>query len=179
MTSRFLTDTKTSPWLLMVLGVASIIALTVSARIQIPMIPVPMTLQTSVVLLLPFLLGARAALATICAYLTLGFAGLPVFAAGAGPAYLLGPTGGYLLGFVAAVLVLSWALDWAKTPVRGLVLMLVGHVVILTCGAAWLAFGVPGQGLAAAFAAGVAPFILGSIIKSALNTMVLAWPRKS
>ena len=78
------------------------LVLVVSAKVEVPFYPVPMTLQTLAVLTLGALFGARLAAATVALYLGEGLIGLPVFAgAAAGPAYLVGPTGGYLVGFLA------------------------------------------------------------------------------
>ena len=162
--------TKTSPLGFCVIGVLSILALVASARIQIPMVPVPITLQTAVVLLMPCLLGTRLALAILSTYLAMGFAGLPVFAGlVTGPAYFFGPTGGYLLGFVVAAGLVGYIYEnkqswnfWSLSA-----LMLLGHAFILMAGATWLGFGVPSLGLSAAIASGVVPFLIGSVLKSA------------
>ena len=84
------------------------LALAVSAKIQVPFYPVPITMQTYVVLFIGFAFGARLAGATVLAYLAEGAVGLPVFAQGAGLAYLAGPTGGYLIGFLAAAVLCGW-----------------------------------------------------------------------
>lgn len=162
--------TKTSPLGFCLIGVLSILALVASARIQIPMVPVPITLQTAIVLLMPCLLGTRFALTILSTYLAMGFAGLPVFAGPlAGPAYFFGPTGGYLVGFVAAATMVGMMYDSMKSWNFWTLgaLMLAGHAVILLAGATWLAFGVPSLGLAAAITGGVIPFIIGSVLKSA------------
>ena len=75
------------------------VALTVSAKVQIPFWPVPFTMQTMIVLLVGMALGWRLGAATVALYLAQGAMGLPVFAQGGGVAYYAGPTGGYLLGF--------------------------------------------------------------------------------
>ena len=76
------------------------IILTISAKIKIPFYPVPMTMQTFVVMFLGIVLGYRLATLTVILYLIEGSFGLPVFAKGGGIGYLLGPTGGYLIGFI-------------------------------------------------------------------------------
>ena len=84
---------------LMVLGGSLFFAL--AARVVVPMFPVPMTLQTLAILIVGLTFGARMGAATLLAYLAEGAMGLPVFAGGqAGLAYMMGPTGGFLLGFV-------------------------------------------------------------------------------
>src|SRR2546428_3095822 len=113
------------------------------ARISVPLpfTPVPGTLQTLAVLLAGALLGARAGAASQAVYLFMGVAGLPVFALpGAGPGYLLGPTGGYLFGFIAAAFVVGSLL--ARRRGGGVpgaaVIFLLGAVMIHLCGLAWL-----------------------------------------
>jgi len=87
-------------------GFALLTVIGAKIRVPLPFTPVPGTLQTIPVLLAGILLGARAGASSQILYLSLGMAGIPVFAlAGAGPAYLLGPTGGFLPGFVAAAFV--------------------------------------------------------------------------
>ena len=87
--------------LLLILGVA---ILSLSAHMKVPFYPVPMTLQTLVVLLIGMTYGMRLGGITILSYLLLGALGAPVFSGGAGVAYLVGPTGGYLAGFFVSVL---------------------------------------------------------------------------
>jgi len=84
------------------IGFALVIALAARVSLAIPGTPVPATLQTLAVLLAGALLGPRGGVASVGAYLMAGLAGAPVFAAGGGAVYLLGPTGGYLLGFLPA-----------------------------------------------------------------------------
>ena len=71
-----------------------------SARVNVPMVPVPMSMQTFAVLLIAAMSGRNLAGQTVLAYLAMGAAGLPMFVGGAGPAYMMGTTGGYLLGFL-------------------------------------------------------------------------------
>ena len=92
---------------LIVLTIAGTIFITISAKIKIPFYPVPMTMQTFVILLIGITLGYRIGLATVALYLFEGIIGLPVFASspekGIGMAYFIGPTMGYLIGFLVAV----------------------------------------------------------------------------
>src|SRR6478735_11328660 len=96
---------------LMLVG-AAIALLWASAKIQIPLWPVPITMQTYVVLVIALSFGLRLGLASIGGYVMLGVLGLPVFAGtpekGLGLAYLAGPTGGYVLGFVVATFACAW-----------------------------------------------------------------------
>jgi biotin transport system substrate-specific component len=157
-----------------------VLLLTLSAKLQIPLWPVPMTMQTYVILVLGMAYGTRLGVVTVACYLLAGALGLPVFAGtpdrGIGLAYMIGPTGGYLLGFLVAPLLLGGlaARGWDRRFVPCLLAMAAAHVVILACGAAWLAVG---MGWERAYAAGVAPFMLATIVKTILAgvTLPLAW----
>jgi biotin transport system substrate-specific component len=156
------------------LAFAGSLALLASAKIQVPFWPVPMTMQTAVVLALGAAYGARLASATVALYLLEGLLGLPVFAgAVAGPAYMAGPTGGYLVGFLAAAAVIGTMAErgWDRSGLRLVAAMAIGHAVIFAFGFAWMAmlFGVE-----KAFVLGVAPFWLATILKTALAAAVVA-----
>lgn len=153
------------------------LALAVSAKVQVPFYPVPMTLQTLVVLVMGAAFGARLAAATVALYLVEGLVGLPVFAgAGAGPLYMAGPTGGFLIGFLFAAALVGYLADrgWDRSWARLLVAMTLGHVVLFVFGFAWLAFLI---GPAKALTAGVAPFVLATIVKTLLAAALVlaAW----
>jgi biotin transport system substrate-specific component len=162
---------------LVVLGTALLWA---SAKTQLPMWPVPMTMQSFVVLVLGMAYGPRLAVATIGAYLLEGAFGLPVFAGtpekGIGLAYMVGPTGGYLLGFVLAGLLVGWLAEcgWDRTLSASVGAMTIGTVVLFAPGVAWLATTV---GWENAIGLGLTPFLVGSVIKLALAAAVvpLAW----
>ncbi|MBV8104194.1 MAG: biotin transporter BioY [Hyphomicrobiales bacterium] len=159
------------------LAVGGALALALSAKIQVPFAPVPMTLQSLVVLALGAAYGARLAAATVALYLLEGLVGLPVFAGAlAGPAYMAGPTGGFLAGFlVAAPLVGSLAeRGWDRSWRLLLAAMALGHLAIFTLGFAWLAILI---GPEKAFMLGVAPFALATIVKTLLACalVVAAW----
>ncbi len=128
----------------------------------------PLTLQTLVVLLLGAGLGARLAVASVALYLIEGLGGLPVFAgAVAGPLYMAGPTGGFLVGFLVAAALIGYAADRRldRSWIRLLVSLSLGHVVVFGFGFLWLAQLIGAQ---KAFAAGVAPFALATIVKTLL-----------
>src|ERR1700755_2839832 len=139
--------------------------LTISAKIQVPFWPVPLNLQSMAVMALALGLGPRLAVATFFAYLAAGASGLPVFAEsperGLGLLYMAGPTGGYLIGMLAA----SW-LTATFGAARGLVgrtgAMLAGMAMIYGLGVAWLALYVPAPRL---LAEGITPFVLGDLLK--------------
>nr|WP_298684166.1 biotin transporter BioY [uncultured Dongia sp.] len=154
------------------LALIGTLALAVSAHIQVPFWPVPMTMQTFVVLMIGAAFGARLAAATVLAYLIEGALGLPVFATGAGLAYMAGPTAGYLVGFLTAATLVGWFADrgHGRSVMTTLVAFLVGEAVILSLGAGWLAilFG-PEKALSA----GLLPFLPGEGIKVALACALL------
>lgn len=163
--------------LLALLGTAM---LTLSAKLQVPFWPVPMTMQTFVVLVIGMAYGWRLAGATVLLYLLEGAVGLPVFAGtperGIGLAYMAGPTGGYLIGFVAAAVVLGWLAEhgWDRTLGRTLAAMALGHAVILACGVFWLASLI---GWERAVAVGLTPFWTATVLKTVLGAaaLPLAW----
>ncbi|HEU0012149.1 MAG TPA: biotin transporter BioY [Longimicrobium sp.] len=150
-----------------VLAFAATTALGAKIAVPLPGTPIPFTLQPLFVLLAGALLGARLGALSQAAYLGLGIAGLPVFAAGGGAAYLLGPTGGYLLAYpLAAFLAGSMADRAALARLGGL---LAGLGAIYWGGLAWLAI----QGLASrAVVIGVAPFLLADLAKVAIVMLV-------
>jgi biotin transport system substrate-specific component len=149
--------------------------LTLSAKINLPLPYVPMTLQTLVVLVIGAAYGGRLGAATIMVYLAEGALGLPVFAGPAGGlAPLMGPTAGYLIGFVAAAFTTGWLSErgWDRSVARLFVAMAIGHVIILGCGFAWLAFGMK-LGVGKAWLVGIAPFVAASVIKNALGAVLV------
>lgn len=119
---------------------AGVALLTVSARAQIPFWPVPVTMQTFVVLALGMVYGPALGVATVAAYLAAGAAGLPVFASGGGIAYMMGATGGYLAGFIAAAWVVGRLaqLGWDRRVAGTVAAMVVGNFLIYACGLLWL-----------------------------------------
>lgn len=149
-----------------------VVLLAVSSKVQVPFWPVPMTLQTAVVLLIGASYGARLAGATLASYIAAGAAGLPVFAKGAGLAYMAGPTGGYLVGFFLAAVVMGWLSDkgFGRTIVAALGLMLIGQVLIFGFGVAWLAVLI---GTEKAVAVGLVSFIPAEVLKTALAAALL------
>ena len=156
-----------------------VVATAVGARmsVPVPMTPVPMTLQTLFVLLSGALLGPALGASAQLAYLAAGIAGLPVFVGGAGLAYLLGPTGGYLLAFPVAAYLAGVVVDRVdRRGVAGAALLFVAlfatSLVVLLGGASWL--GVMTGDFAGAFALGFLPFLVGDVLKVALTALV-AW----
>ena len=160
------TNQLTRGVVLTLLGAALLMA---SAKVQVPFYPVPMTLQTLVVLLLGLALGWRLAFATVLLYLAQGAVGLPVFAGtpekGIGLAYLLGPTGGYLVGFAFAAAVTGWIAGHRRDLLALLAAVLAGTATIYVFGLPWLATLV---GVQQAVVLGLVPFLLGDLVKAAL-----------
>jgi biotin transport system substrate-specific component len=149
--------------------------LTLSAKVNLPLPYVPMTLQTLVVLVLGAAYGWRLGSATVMAYLAEGALGWPVFAGSVGGlAPLLGPTAGYLFGFVAAAYAVGWLSErgWDRSVPRLFLAMGLGHILILAAGFAWLAFGMK-LGVEKAWLVGIAPFIAASLIKNALGATLI------
>jgi len=136
-----------------------------------------MTLQTLVVLALGMAYGWRLGLATVMLYLGLGAAGLPVFAGtpekGIGLAYMAGPTGGYLAGYVAAVLACGWLSErgWDRSVWTALAAMLVGNVLIYVPGLLWLGTLLGWDKPILAW--GLTPFVLGDLAKVVLGGALL------
>lgn len=139
-----------------------------SAWIQVPMLPVPMTMQTLAILLVGIFCGARLAAETTGAYLVQGAIGLPVFAGGAGGlAHFAGPTGGYLVGFLLAAALIGFLADrgWNRGWIKPLAALAVGHLFVFVPGVLWLA---EYTGMSGAIAAGFTPFIAGTVVKTLL-----------
>ena len=152
----------------LVVGGSLLVALAAQVAIPLPFSPVPVTGQTLGVLLVGVLLGSRRGAISVLAYLTEGLVGLPVFAGGrAGFAYFLGPTGGYLIGFVMAAFVTGYLAErgWDRRVWTALCAMLLGNAVIFVVGLPWLARFV---GTARVLALGVYPFVPGDLLKLAL-----------
>jgi biotin transport system substrate-specific component len=169
------TDRSSSALRAVVLIALGTALLTLSAKTNLPLPYVPMTLQTLVVLMIGATYGWRLGGATVIAYLAEGAIGLPVFAGPVGGlAPFLGPTAGYLIGFVAAAVATGWLGErgWDRSVLWLFVAMALGHIIILTAGFAWLAFGLE-LGAAKAWSVGVAPFVAASVIKNALGALLV------
>ena len=154
------------------LAVLGSLLLTVSARITVPFYPVPATLQTLAVFLIAAAYGRNLAVGTVALYLAQGAAGLPVFTGGAGLAYMAGPTGGFLAGFLVAAFVIGTAVDrgWGTNAFKLFGAALLGAVLLLGMGYLWLAGLI---GVEKAWTFGVAPFALGELTKVALASALI------
>jgi len=161
----------------LVLGASLLMALLAQIRFILPFSPVPITGQTLGVLLIGTVLGSKRGAIAMGAYLLQGISGLPVFAGGAfGLAYMFGPTGGYLLGFIPAAFVCDLLAEKGmdRHIVTTLLAMVIGTGIIFACGFSWLsAFVGPAQALVL----GVYPFILGGALKIGIAGALLpaAW----
>ena len=162
-------------WLLdaaLVLLFSAFVGLT--AQVEIPLWPVPLTLQTLGVLFTGAVLGSRRGALALVLYLAEGAAGLPIFAGGAsGVAHLLGPTGGYLAGFVVAAGVVGWLAErgWDRRLVWTALAMLAGNVIIYALGVAWLAVYL--GDLQTAVVKGALIFVPGDLIKIVVAVLAL------
>lgn len=162
------------------LALAGTAIIAISAKIQVPFWPVPMTMQTFAIIVIAMAFGAKLGFATLALYLLEGAVGLPVFAGtpekGIGLPYMLGPTGGYLVGFVAAAWLAGWLAEkgWDRTFLKATVVNFVATAVVFVFGVAWLA---PLYGLSKSITVGVTPFLLSSAFKIALGGALLpaAW----
>jgi biotin transport system substrate-specific component len=162
---RIFDQSSLSAKIMMVL--AASIALAISAKVQVPFWPVPMTMQTFVVLMIGLHFGPRLAALSVLAYLAEGAAGLPVFSTGSGLAFLAGPTGGYLFGFLLSALVVSAAVQrgYANSIAGLLAVLIVGDIIIFGFGFSRLATLI---GSEKAYVAGVLPFLPAEALKIAL-----------
>jgi biotin transport system substrate-specific component len=136
------------------------------AYLAIPIGPVPVVLQNMFVFLAPLLLGRRWGLASLCVYLLAGACGLPVFAGGMGGiGRFVGPTGGFLLGYLPAVLLIGLVVS-GKRPCfwRDVLAMVAGSIALYACGLAWLKI-ILGFSWGRAIAVGMFPFLIGDAFK--------------
>ncbi len=164
-------------WRIALAMLAGSALLAISAKVQVPFWPVPMTMQTLAILVIGMAYGSRLGVATVLLYLAEGFAGLPVFAgAAAGPAYFMGPTAGYLIGFVASVGLVGWLAErgWDRSLLRCAVAMAVGHGVVFIFGVGYLSTLL---GVQKALAVGLYPFWAATLLKTLLGVaaMQMAW----
>lgn len=161
------------------LVLAGTLLLAVSARVQIPFVPVPFTMQTAVVLAIGLTYGPALGTTTFAAYLAEGAMGLPVFAAGGGAAYLTtSPTAGFLWGMLAATVLMGALVrrGWDTTLPRALAAMVAGTVVIFAVGLTWLGLQV---GWGPAIETGLEPFLLSETLKIAMVALALPAARQA
>jgi len=169
---------RTSPalrWITLMLVGSGFLA--ICAQINVPLYPVPITMQTFGVLLIGMVFGSRLGGATVALYLFEGAIGLPVYAGlSGGLPVLFGLTGGYLFGFVIAAWLVGMLAErgWDRNVFTTAVAMLLGNIVLYVPGLIWLAGFI---GAEDAITGGLLPFILGDLLKVALAAVVLpsAW----
>jgi biotin transport system substrate-specific component len=138
------------------------------AQIVIPVGPVPIVLQNLFVMLAGLLLGSRWGLASVGVYLLAGVCGLPVFAGGTGGfGRLIGPTGGYLLGYLPAVYLIGMISERSEGRVLSDVsAMIAGCLIVYIFGVSWLKI-ITGMTIAKSLAVGMYPFLIGDALKIA------------
>ncbi|MCL5026723.1 MAG: biotin transporter BioY [Chloroflexi bacterium] len=160
---------------LLVVSGAAFVAVCSQISVPLPFTPVPITAQTLGVLLTGAMLGSRRGGLALLLYLAEGLAGMPVFQAGhSGLPYAMGPTGGYLAGFVVAAFVVGWLTErgFGRTPLHLALALLAGTLAIYALGVWWLGI-VLSVPVERALALGVAPFLLGDALKVALAALVV------
>lgn len=159
------------------------IVLTIAAKISVPVWPVPVTLQSFAVAALAAAFGWRIGVATVALYIAEGMSGLPVFASGGGPAYILGPTGGFILGWLPMAFIIGLAADRGASgkPLPLFGAMILGDAVSFALGFAWLlALGASAAWIdqsnmvVSAFEKAVQPFIVWDILKMAFAALTVA-----
>jgi len=163
------------------LAIGGSILLTASAKFKVPMYPVPVSMQTFVVLILGMVYGWKLGGATVFLYLLQGAMHLPVFAGtpekGLGLAYMTGPTGGYLAGFLFAAMLVGWLAQrgWDRNIVTIFLGMVLGNAVIYAFGLYWLGTVLGWDKPIVEY--GLIPFIWGDLLKIILAMLVIpaAW----
>ena len=160
----------------LLLAVAGSLLLAVSAHIQVPFWPVPLTMQTLAVLLIGIAFGPELGAATVLLYLAEGAAGLPVFARGGGIAYFAGPTTGYLISYPIAAAVVGWMTSARRGRSFGFALVgcIAAELIIMLLGFGWLSAFI---GASKAWFGGVQPFLVGDGVKLLVAALIsqTAW----
>lgn len=174
---RVVTRTWLSDIALVVAGTALVAVL---AQVAIPLWPVPVTGQTLAVLLVGASLGAARGAASLSLYALLGAVGLPIYSdSSSGWSVLLGPTGGYIIGFIVSAAVVGWAAErsWDRGWYKPIITFIGGSLVVFAIGLPWLAvslgqLGLPND-LQSVLVAGFYPFIIGGLIKAGIAAALL------
>ena len=161
----------------LMLAFAGSLLLWVSAKISIPFWPVPLTMQTLVVLMIGMAFGARLGAATVALYLLEGAAGLPVFSGtpekGIGLAYMMSTTGGYLFGFVVAAGAVGFLAErgWDRNLSTTALAMLIGTVLIYIPGVLWLGIVLGWDKPILSW--GLTPFLAGDALKLVIAAVLM------
>ena len=159
--------------------VLGIMALAIMAKVKVPMWPVPITMGAFAVLTIGATYGPRLGLTTILGYMIIGALGFDVFAGSsaetAGLTYMMGGTGGYLVGYVLATLALGFAAraGWDRSVILMAVALLVANALIYLPGVAWLSVLYEGKTLAWAVEVGLVPFLIGDALKLGLAALLV------
>jgi biotin transport system substrate-specific component len=156
-----------------VLGASTIISLCAPISIPLFFTPIPIAIQAHVILLISCLLGSKRAALAVLAFLLQGAMGLPVFAGGRGGIYVLaGPTGGYLLGYLLAAFITGYLMERSiyRTPSKAFAVMGLGNLVVYLFGISWLSRYL---GWESALVLGMAPFLIGDLLKLVVATKFL------
>ncbi len=142
-------------------------------RIPLPFTPVPITLQTFFVLLSGALLGSNLGMLAQLSYITAGAVGMPIFAgAGSGLSYLLGPTAGYLLGFILTAFWLGKFIKYSRDNLLlSFIILWTGDLILLSCGILWLKI-IFGYSFTKLFFIGLLPFIPGDLVKTFVAAVI-------
>ena len=161
-----------STYLSIVLVLVGTLLLAISAKVQVPFWPVPMTMQTFVVFLIGATYSVRLSFFTLVVYLFEGALGLPVFASGGGIVYLTGPTAGYLYGMTASAVLISYLANkgYTLTYLKTTLTLLLASVIIFSIGIFYLGSII---GYEKAVQAGLLPFIPSELFKIALAVAIL------
>ena len=158
---------------LTLITIVGTILITISAKVKIPFYPVPMTMQTFVILLIGITLGYKIGLATVTLYLFEGIIGLPVFASspekGIGIAYFIGPTMGYLIGFLVAVY-FSGSFKYDKGIINTFLKLIFSVSFIYILGLIWLGTLIGWE--KPIFKLGAQPFLIAELFKVLLLTLL-------
>ena len=167
-------EARSLPWQIAAVGLGTLF-LALSSHVEVPMVPVPMTMQTLAVVLIGALYGWRLGGVTVIAWLIEAAIGLPVLASGGAPGILVfaGNTAGYLFSFPLVAALVGWLAErgWnGSKPVLAFAAAILGHVLCLTLGFAWLATLI---GADQAITYGVTPFLVGTVLKSVLAAAML------
>ena len=170
------------------LVVAGTIFIAIAAQFSVPFIPVPLTLQTLAILIVGLSFGSRLGAATVVAYLLEGAAGLPVFANGGSAAALVGPTAGFLFGFIALAYIAGFVAERTKNVVALIGGAVLASAVLYIPGVAWpmaLAelFGASGKWVGSSASSiwtyWVSPFLLGDVVKAVLAVLIVTTGMKA
>ncbi len=146
--------------------------------IPLPGTPVPIVLQNMFVSLAGLIMGPLMGLASVAAYLFLGALGMPVFAGGKGGfVHFAGPTGGFLISYIPAVLIFGYISHFRKRSISfDLLALLLGNICVFSLGAFWLKVKT-GMDFSKVMALAVLPFLPGAVVKITAATLISKWLR--